>query len=183
MVIRVALLTCALAGLTTVLSAQTAQIDYNSGLNKTNASPQQPARPAPPSTLRAPTRADVLRGEYGRYRANNDLLHYELDVRVDPEKKSIAGKNAIRFRMLKDDTRILNTRGIRAEALGMDFIDASRHAFAQTAEAVVLGVVATPLAAVLAFVDPGLAKDADCAALLAAAGTLDNRLPATAPVH
>jgi uncharacterized protein involved in outer membrane biogenesis len=40
-------------------------------------------------------------------------------------------------------------------------------AAAQTAEAVALGVLLTPLASVLAFVDPGLAKDADCAALLA----------------
>jgi aminopeptidase N len=55
---------------------------------------------------RAPTRGDLLRGQYGRYRANNDLLFYHLDVRVDPEKKSIAGKNTIRFRMLSDDTRI-----------------------------------------------------------------------------
>jgi aminopeptidase N len=62
--------------------------------------------PPPPSTERAPTRADLLRGQYGRYRANNDLLFYHLDVRVDPEKKSIAGKNTIRFRMLSDDTRI-----------------------------------------------------------------------------
>ena len=38
-------------------------------------------------------------------------------------------------------------------------------AAAQTAAAVALGVLLTPLAAVLAFVDPGLAKDADCAAL------------------
>ncbi len=58
------------------------------------------------SADRAPTRADLLRGEYGRYRGNNDLLFYHLDVRVDPEKKSIAGKNTIRFRMLSDDTRI-----------------------------------------------------------------------------
>jgi aminopeptidase N len=64
------------------------------------------ARREPPSTLRAPTRLDILRGEYGRYRANNDLLYYELDVRVDPEKKTVGGKNAIRFKMLKDDTRI-----------------------------------------------------------------------------
>lgn len=56
--------------------------------------------------LHPPTRADVLRGEYGRYRANNDLLFYHLDVRVDPEKKFISGKNTIRFRMLQDDTRI-----------------------------------------------------------------------------
>ncbi len=67
---------------------------------------QQPQRTPPPSTLRAPTRAEILRGEYGRYRANNDLLHYDLDVRVDPEKKLICGKNTIRFKMLKDDTRI-----------------------------------------------------------------------------
>jgi len=60
----------------------------------------------PPSTLGPPTRADLLRGQYGRYRANNDLLFYHLDVRVDPEKKSITGKNTIRFRMLADDTRI-----------------------------------------------------------------------------
>jgi aminopeptidase N len=70
------------------------------------ATPQQ--RPAPPSPppLRPPTRADFLRGEYGRYRANNDLLYYTLDIRVDPEKKWIGGKNTVRFRMLEDDTRI-----------------------------------------------------------------------------
>jgi aminopeptidase N len=52
------------------------------------------------------TRADILRGGYGPYRANNDLLSYDLDVRVDPERKFIRGKNTIRFKMLKDDTRI-----------------------------------------------------------------------------
>ena len=67
---------------------------------------QQPQRTPPPSTLRAPTRAEIQRGEYGRYRANNDLLYYDLDVRVDPEKKFISGRNTIRFKMLKDDTRI-----------------------------------------------------------------------------
>src|SRR5262249_19643125 len=53
-----------------------------------------------------PGRANLLRGQYGPYRANNDLLYYHLDVRVDPEKKTISGKNLIRFRMLKDDTKI-----------------------------------------------------------------------------
>jgi aminopeptidase N len=53
-----------------------------------------------------PTRADILRGEYGRYRANNDLLFYHLDVRVDPENKSLSGSNRIRFKMLEDDSRI-----------------------------------------------------------------------------
>ena len=53
-----------------------------------------------------PSRADILRGEYGRYRANNDLRFYHLDIRVDPEKKFFSGKNTIRFKMLKEDTRI-----------------------------------------------------------------------------
>ncbi len=59
-----------------------------------------------PALLSAQTRADILRGEYGRYRANNDLLYYHLDVRVDPEKKFLSGKNTIRFKMLQDDERI-----------------------------------------------------------------------------
>src|SRR5512146_1632716 len=64
--------------------------------------------PAPPAPQRqaAPTRANLLRGEYGRYRANNDLLFYHLDVRVEPEKKFLKGKNTIRFKMLQDDNRI-----------------------------------------------------------------------------
>jgi aminopeptidase N len=64
---------------------------------------------AAPQRLRGhgePTKADILRGAYGPYRANNDLLFYHLDIRVDPEKKFISGKNTIRFKMLKDDARI-----------------------------------------------------------------------------
>ena len=75
-------------------------------LSAQNATPAQPVRREPPSTLRAPSRLDILRGDYGRYRANNDLLYYTLDVKVDPERKAISGSNAIRFKMLADDTRI-----------------------------------------------------------------------------
>src|SRR5712671_1474020 len=67
---------------------------------------QQRTAPQATPTPKSPTHADILRGEYGRYRANNDLLYYGLDIRVDPEKKVISGKNTIRFKMLKDDTRI-----------------------------------------------------------------------------
>lgn len=58
---------------------------------------------APPDL---PTRANMLRGAYGPYRANNDLLYYHLDVRVDPATQTISGKNTIRFKMLRDGTRI-----------------------------------------------------------------------------
>ena len=64
------------------------------------------ATPTPRPTNPPPTRADILRGEYGRYRANNDLLYYHLDIRVDPQKKWIAGTNTIRFTMLQDDACI-----------------------------------------------------------------------------
>ncbi|HEX4900021.1 MAG TPA: M1 family metallopeptidase, partial [Pyrinomonadaceae bacterium] len=64
--------------------------------------PNDPQTATPPG----PSRADLLRGEYGPFRSNNDLLFYHLDVRVDPEKKFISGKNTIRFKMLKDDSRI-----------------------------------------------------------------------------
>jgi aminopeptidase N len=67
---------------------------------------RQAAVPAAQPPVSAPTHADILRGAYGPYRANNDLLFYHLDVRVDPEKKFLTGKNTIRFRMLKDGTRI-----------------------------------------------------------------------------
>src|ERR1700761_3794393 len=66
--------------------------------------PAANAQQMPPKS--APTRADILRGEYSQYRANNDLLYYHLDIRVDPEKKYLSGKNTIRFKMLKDDNRI-----------------------------------------------------------------------------
>ena len=72
-------------------------------------SPSTPLQAATPQRSRnhgEPTRADILRGAYGPYRANNDLLFYHLDIRVDPEKKFISGKNTIRFKMLKDDARI-----------------------------------------------------------------------------
>src|ERR1700747_1499008 len=59
--------------------------------------------PVAPAT---PTHADLLRGAYGPYRANNDLLFYHLDIRVDPEKKFINGKNTIRFKMLQDGNLI-----------------------------------------------------------------------------
>jgi aminopeptidase N len=68
--------------------------------------PQPSPTPQRPRGPHVPTHFDILRGAYGPYRANNDLLYYHLDIRVDPDKKLVSGKNTIRFKMLKDDTRI-----------------------------------------------------------------------------
>jgi aminopeptidase N len=77
------------------------------GILAAQATPQaQPSKSDAGSANAAVTHANLLRGAYGPYRANNDLLYYNLDVRVDLEKKFISGKNTIRFRMLQDGTRI-----------------------------------------------------------------------------
>ena len=52
------------------------------------------------------TRKDSLRGSYGPFRENYDILGYELDIAVDVPARMIRGANAIRFRMLADGSRI-----------------------------------------------------------------------------
>ena len=56
--------------------------------------------------LKLPSKDDLLRGAYGPYRANNDLLSYALKLRVDPDSQFIRGTNTIRFHMLADSQRI-----------------------------------------------------------------------------
>jgi len=51
-------------------------------------------------------KADSLRGTYGPYRENNDLLSYDLNIKVDVEEKFLSGWNTIRFRMLEDGNRM-----------------------------------------------------------------------------
>ncbi len=60
----------------------------------------------PPDLAKPPTKDDLLRGGYGPYRANNDLLFYALKLRVDPVEKMIAGTNLVRFKMLEDGQKI-----------------------------------------------------------------------------
>ena len=70
-----------------------------------SATPAKPDRVHEPDVLKTPTKDDLLRGSYGPYRANNDLLSYALKLRVDPVAKTIQGTNGIRFRMLADGNR------------------------------------------------------------------------------
>jgi aminopeptidase N len=92
----------AVASITTLL-AQAQQ-----PTNKATAPAEKPKPHIRPNDSGAPvpTRFEMLRGAYGPYRANNDLLYYHLDIRVDPAQKFLRGKNTIRFRMLRDDNRI-----------------------------------------------------------------------------
>ncbi|WP_448547592.1 M1 family metallopeptidase [Thalassotalea fusca] len=52
------------------------------------------------------TRQDVLRGSITPERAWWDLSHYHLDIRVEPDKKTIAGTNTVTYRVLSDANRL-----------------------------------------------------------------------------
>jgi aminopeptidase N len=101
-------------GAVTLLSAQAAQQAVSQETKPAATAAATPAAaPAAalkpttkPDTVALPTRTEMLRGAYGPYRANNKLLYYHLDIRVDPEKQLVSGKNTIRFRMLADGKRI-----------------------------------------------------------------------------
>jgi uncharacterized protein involved in outer membrane biogenesis len=84
-----------------------------------------------------------------------DLRTERLDLALDGEPKRV------RFLTLKSPIIIHGT--LLKPSVGLE----AGHVAKQTAVAVALSAVATPLAAVLAFIDPGLVKDADCVALLA----------------
>jgi aminopeptidase N len=98
------MLTILAAGTTASLFAQTAQPAAGQTVMTTAAA--KPATKPNDAIMPIPTRAAMLRGAYGPFRANNDLLYYHLDIRVDPEKQVISGKDTIRFKMLKDGARI-----------------------------------------------------------------------------
>ena len=96
---------CAVLLLCGVFTAAQAQTSAQTATT-TPGSPAASQRARQLDVLKPPTKDDLLRGPYGPYRANNDLLSYDLNLRVDPEAKSIAGTNTIRFRMLEDGKRI-----------------------------------------------------------------------------
>jgi hypothetical protein len=66
------------------------------------------------------------------------------------------------FRLMRLMLPVTATGPIRAPKLGVE----PGKAIAQGGVAVALGAALTPLAAILPFIDPGLAKDANCSALL-----------------
>jgi len=52
----------------------------------------------------APSRADILRGSITPERAWWDVAHYHLDIKVDPNARTIFGTNTVEYRVLKPDT-------------------------------------------------------------------------------
>jgi len=107
----------------------------------------------------------------GRLNVNQILMDTDV-VRVSGQGYADMGDETFNL-VLKGDTKRfrlthvflpITVRGhFRSPELGIQ----PAPALAQAGAAIALGVVLTPLAAMLPFVDPGLAKNADCQALMA----------------
>jgi uncharacterized protein involved in outer membrane biogenesis len=111
----------------------------------------------------------------GRLNADQILLDTDV-VRVsgqgsadlrDETLKVVLNGDTKRFRLTHVFLPITIEGPFRSPKLGVE----PGPVLAQGAAALALGVMLTPLAAILPFVDPGLAKNADCQALMAQART------------
>jgi AsmA family protein len=90
------------------------------------------------------------------------------EVRLGPEELDLSIKGQpkkLRFARLRTPVEI--NGHLRKPSIGIDAGDTVK----QGAVAAALGAALTPVAALLAFIDPGLAKDENCAALLESAKT------------
>ena len=84
----------------------------------------------------------------------------DIDLRDETMNMALSGKNK-KFRLLRIGAPITVKGSLSSPKIGVDIAKAAP----QAGISVALGVLAAPLAAVLPFVGPGLAKNADCAAL------------------
>jgi uncharacterized protein involved in outer membrane biogenesis len=122
---------------------------------------------------RAPIRCGVAQFEVkdGVMRADNIVFDTENvritgrgDIRLGPEELDLSIKGEPKkLRLARLRTPVEIGGHLRKPAIGID----AGKTLKQGAIATALGTVLTPLAAIFAFVDPGLAKDENCAALLA----------------
>jgi uncharacterized protein involved in outer membrane biogenesis len=104
----------------------------------------------------------------GRGHLNLGSERLDLSLEGDPKKP----------RLVRLRSPITLTGSFVKPRIGIE----PQKAVVQAAAATALGVLLTPVAAILAFVDPGLAKNADCSALLAQAQTEIAHRDAPAPM-
>jgi uncharacterized protein involved in outer membrane biogenesis len=96
------------------------------------------------------------------------LIVGEGNIHMDSEAMDLT----LRGHPKRPEFRVRSPVLVRGTLSHPSFAIQPRDAGAQVAAAVALGILLTPLASALAFVDPGLSKDADCGALMTADKTL-----------
>ena len=108
----------------------------------------------------------VMNAENVTFDTQNVLIKAKGDVQLGPEALSLEIKGEpkkVRFIRLRTPIEVKGH--LMKPSVGVDVGSTVK----QGAIAAALGTLVTPLAAVIAFVDPGLAKDQNCAAMIAAA--------------
>ena len=130
--------------------------------------------------LKKPTDKAAIRCGVAQFDVKTGTAHAQ-DLLFDTQNVLIEGEGQIHFANEKLDltiqgkpkkVRLVRLRApieIRGELLKPSFKLQPGHLIEQGAIGAALGTLLTPLAAIVAFVDPGLAKDQNCAQLLAQA--------------
>jgi hypothetical protein len=108
----------------------------------------------------------TMRAENIVFDTQNVKITGKGDIQLGPEELNLSIKGEPKKLRL---ARLRTPIEIKGHLLKPKFGVDAGSAIKQGAAAAALGALVTPLAAVLAFVDPGLAKDANCAQLLAGA--------------
>jgi uncharacterized protein involved in outer membrane biogenesis len=104
---------------------------------------------------------DVLIKGSGNINLGSEELH--LEIKGEPKKVRL--------------TRLRTPIEVRGHLTDPSFGVNVASTLKQGAVAAALGVLATPVAAIIAFVDPGLAKDQNCAAMIAEADSKGPKVP------
>jgi uncharacterized protein involved in outer membrane biogenesis len=108
----------------------------------------------------------VMSAENLTFDTQNVLIKGKGDIKLGPEELNLEIKGEPKkIRLTRLRTPIEVKGHLLKPSVGIDVGSTAK----QGAIAAALGAIATPIAAVLAFVDPGLAKDQNCAAMLAEA--------------
>jgi uncharacterized protein involved in outer membrane biogenesis len=108
----------------------------------------------------------LMNAENVTFDTQNVLIRGKGDIKLGPEELNLEIKGEPKkIRLARLRTPIQIKGHLLKPSVGIDVGSTAK----QGAIAAALGVVATPIAAVLAFVDPGLAKDQNCAVMLAEA--------------
>jgi AsmA family protein len=108
----------------------------------------------------------LMTAENLTFDTQNVLIKGKGDIKLGPEELNLEIKGEPKkLRLTRLRTPIEIKGHLRKPSVGIDVGSTAK----QGAIAVALGAIVTPIAAVLAFVDPGLANDQNCAAMLAEA--------------
>jgi uncharacterized protein involved in outer membrane biogenesis len=132
---------------------------------------------------KATVRCGIAQFNIGEGRMNAEVITFDTqDVLIKGSGNIDLGPEALHLEIKGEPkkfhfTRLRTPIEIRGHLADPTFGVNAASVAKQGAAAAVLGAVATPFAALLAFVDPGLAKDQNCAALIAAADSKGPKAP------